>query len=70
MHLLKPKHHKLKAEEAEALLKKLNISLWQLPKIKKGDPALPADTQIGDIIRIERKSNNKVVYYYRTVIPN
>ena len=39
MHVLQPKHTKLKAEEVDKLLLDLNISLTQLPKIKITDPA-------------------------------
>lgn len=70
MHALQPKHYKLKAEEAEALLTKLNISLGQLPRIKKSDPALPPDVKVGEIIKIERKSNKSKTNYYRVVVPD
>ena len=39
MHILQPKHTKMKAEEVKDLLEKYNISLSQLPKIKSTDPA-------------------------------
>ncbi len=70
MHVLQPKHYKLKAEEAEALLNRLNISIAQLPKIKKSDLALPPDAKIGDIIKIERKSSKGKIIYYRVVVPD
>jgi len=70
MHVLQPKHCKLKAEEAEALLTRLNISIWQLPKIKKSDPALPPDAKVGDIIKIERKGLKGKTVYYRAVVPD
>lgn len=69
MHVLKPKHIKLRPQEAKLLLDKLNILPSQLPKIKKSDPALPLDSMIGDIIKIERKSTEGIVVYYRVVIP-
>ena len=68
MHILQPKHFKLKKEDAEELLAELNISLAQLPKIKQEDPALPTGSQVGDIIRVERKFDSKVVSYYRVVV--
>lgn len=69
MHILQPKHIKLKSEEAEILLQKLNISLSQLPKIRKKDPALPEDVNVGDIIKIERKtSDGQVIIYYRVIV--
>lgn len=67
MHILQPKHTKIKSEEVKALLSKLNITPLQLPKIKKTDPALPEDVKIGDIIKIERKVDDKRVIYYRVV---
>lgn len=69
MHILQPKHTKLKKEETKLLLKKLNITPLQLPKIKKQDPALPPGIDVGDIVKIERKFDqgegniNKIVYY-------
>ena len=69
MHVLQPRHVKLKPEEAKALLEKLNITLSQLPKIKKEDPILPEDAKIGDIIRIDRQTDDKIAYYYRVVVP-
>jgi len=68
MHALQPKHTKLKAEEVKSLLEKYNISLSQLPKIKRDDPALPAGCNIGDVVKIERQIGDKVSYYYRVVV--
>lgn len=68
MHVLQPKHIKLKPEEAKALLIKLNITPSQLPKIKKRDPALPEDAKVGDIIKIERKTESGKVFNYRVVV--
>jgi len=68
MHILQPKHSKLKPEEAKKLLADLNVALSQLPKIKKEDTCLPEKCEIGDIIKIERKEEEDVVTYYRVVI--
>ena len=68
MHVLEYSHIKLKPEEAEKLINDLNISTLQLPKIKVNDAALPEDSKVGDIIRIERKDNSgKSINYYRVV---
>ena len=67
MHILQPKHTKLSLDETEKILKKLNISLSQLPKIFKKDPALPEDCKKGDVIKIEREQGVAEVYY-RVVI--
>jgi len=69
MHILQPKHIKISSEESKVLLEKLNITMSQLPKIKKRDPALPKDVQIGDIIKVERKTDSGKVNYYRVVVP-
>ena len=67
MHSLQPIQIKLKPEEVEKLLSKLNISLAQLPKIKITDVTLTEDCDISDIIKIERKSEGKTIIYYRVV---
>ncbi|MCL5018472.1 MAG: DNA-directed RNA polymerase subunit H [Candidatus Pacearchaeota archaeon] len=64
MHILQPKHIKLNEKETEELLKKLNVSKAQLPKIFSSDAALPEGCSVGDIIKIERKSGE----YFRIVV--
>ncbi|OGJ12920.1 hypothetical protein A3K82_01490 [Candidatus Pacearchaeota archaeon RBG_19FT_COMBO_34_9] len=64
MHILQPKHIKLSEKESEELLKRLNISKAQLPKILSTDTALPEGCNVGDIIKIERKSG----VYHRVVV--
>ena len=68
MHVLQPKHSKIKKEEVDKLLEKYNISLAQLPKIKKEDPALPEGVEVGDVIKIERKEGDKIHVFYRVVV--
>ncbi len=68
MHALQPKHIKLKPEEIKKLFDKYNISISQLPKIKADDPALAGTFKKGDILRIERKEDDKINVYYRAVI--
>lgn len=68
MHILQPKHIKLKDSEVKELLSNLNITTLQLPRIKSDDPALPEGSQAGDIIKIERKSDDKKTVYYRVVV--
>ena len=67
MHILQPKHIKLKLEEAEKVLKEFNISRKQLPRIKKEDPVLPEGSLPGDIIKIERNRDEKKTIYFRVV---
>ena len=68
MHVLQPKHSKISKKEEESLLKDINISKTQLPKIKETDAALPEGSVVGDIIKIERKEDEETFVYYRTVI--
>jgi DNA-directed RNA polymerase subunit H (RpoH/RPB5) len=68
MHVLQPKHTKISQEEAKSLLSKYKISSSQLPKIKSTDSALPENTKIGDIIKIERKNDIKKTIYYRVIV--
>jgi len=68
MHILQPKHIKLNAKDSEEFLKKLNISRAQIPKILSSDPGLPDNCEVGDIIKIERKEEDKINLYYRVVV--
>lgn len=68
MHTLQSKHTKLKPEEVKKLVEKYNISVSQLPKIKENDPNVPEGFQRGDILKIERKFEDKIVEYYRVVV--
>ena len=69
MHILQPKHSKLNEKDSEELLRKLNISKAQLPKILSNDSTLPENCKVGDIIKIERKSpEGKSNFYYRVVV--
>ena len=80
MHFLKSKHIKLNEKESEEILRKLNISKAQLPKILLNDSGLPEGCNVGDIIKIERKSlvevnslpnekeENKIKFYFRVVV--
>ena len=65
-HILVPRHSKLSETEKKQLFEKYNISLKELPKILKKDPAI-ADLKVkeGDVIKIERNSPTagKTVYY-------
>ncbi|MCD6558204.1 MAG: DNA-directed RNA polymerase subunit H [Candidatus Aenigmarchaeota archaeon] len=67
---LVPKHELLSYNEAQELLKKFNVSLKQLPKIKQDDPAIKhLNAKRGSIIKITRKSPTAGIYfYYRVVI--
>ncbi len=68
MHILQPKHTKLDEKEGQKLLDKLNISRSQLPKIFAGDVGLPEGCNVGDIIKIERKEDDKINIYFRVIV--
>jgi len=69
MHILQPKHTKLKQDEVVKLLSKYNISLAQLPKISKEDPIIfDLNPQLGEVIKIERKTAEGSEDYFRVVI--
>ncbi len=69
MHILQPKHFKVKKEEVEKLLSKFNISLSQFPKIShKDSPLSEFNVVIGDVIKIERKGEEGLQEYFRVVV--
>ena len=68
MHILQPKHIKLKPEEVEKIEKKYNISLSQLPKIKKDDVCVPESCEKGDVLKIERKNDESELNIYFRVV--
>ncbi len=69
-HILVPKHTKISEEEIKVILDKYNISLNQLPKILKSDPAIKnLNAEVGDVIKIERDSPTMgTVDFFRAVI--
>ncbi len=67
MHVLQPKHSKLKPEEVKKLLEKYNLSISQLPKIKSDDPAIPQGCVKGEVLKLERKEGEEINVYYRVV---
>ncbi len=67
MHILRPKHTRLKTEEVKNLLDRYNVSLTQLPKIKITDAGVPEGCQRGDIVKIERVVDGKTRAYFRVV---
>lgn len=64
-----PKHIKLSEEEAKKILDEYNISIKQLPKISRKDPAIkPLGIKVNDIIKIIRKSPTiGESFFYRVV---
>ena len=66
---LVPKHEILNGEDKAEMLKRLNVSLKQLPRIKDDDPVVKIlQAKHGDVIKISRKSLVAGEYtYYRVV---
>ena len=69
-HILMPRHEKLSEKEKKELFEKYNISLRELPKIKKDDPAVfSLNVKVGDIIKITRPSpTSGETVFYRGII--
>ena len=69
-HVLIPKHAKISEKEKEQLLERYNITLKELPKILKDDPAIAhLDVKNGDVIKIIRRSPTAgEAVFYRGVV--
>lgn len=68
-HTLVPEHQLLSEEETAEVLDEYEIRRTDLPKIKESDPALPADAEPGDVIKIVRDSRTtEQAIGYRLVI--
>ncbi len=69
-HGLVPEHLKLSEKEVKDLLERYHISLKELPKISKKDPAIShLNIKEGDVIKIIRKSKTaSESIFYRGVI--
>ena len=70
-----PKHEKLSASQAKRQLKDINVSLDELPLIRRTDPAIRqlleegVTIEVDDVIKITRSSKTGGdVPYYRRVI--
>ena len=55
-HELVPEHSILDEDDLEEVLEDYEIDRTELPKIKRKDPALPDDAEVGDVIEIVRDS--------------
>ncbi|HLC46781.1 MAG TPA: DNA-directed RNA polymerase subunit H [Candidatus Nanoarchaeia archaeon] len=56
-HILVPKHTKLSEKEKAELFSRYGITLRELPKILRNDPAIAElDVKTGDVIKVHRKS--------------
>ncbi|MDK2849363.1 MAG: DNA-directed polymerase subunit [Candidatus Woesearchaeota archaeon] len=69
-HFLSFKHEKVGKKELDALIKKYDISVWDLPKILITDPAIKdMGLKPGDVVKIYRKCPYRgPSIYYRVVV--
>ncbi len=69
-HVLVPKHTKVSEKEKKDIIEKYNITVYDLPLIKKNDPAIKyLDVKPGDIVKITRKSATAgEAAFYRCVV--
>jgi len=64
-HNLVPEHTVIEEDTLEEVLAEYDIDRTDLPKIKRTDPALPGDAEIGDVVEVVRDSrttDRAVVY--------
>ena len=64
-HELVPEHSVIDDDAIEDVLDEYDIDRTDLPKIKRTDPALPDEAELGDVIEIVRNSrttDQAVVY--------
>ena len=69
-HTLVPKHERLDKSEAKTLLSQFGLDIDKLPQISQEDVmCAEVKAQIGDVIRITRKSPvaGETIYYRRVV---
>jgi DNA-directed RNA polymerase subunit H len=68
-HELVPEHRIVDQEELEPLLEEYSIRKTNLPLIRQNDPALPAQANVGDVIKIIRDSRTtETAVFYRLVV--
>ena len=69
-HELIPKHSKLSDKHKEKLLEQYNISVYDLPRILKTDPAISSlNAKPGEVIKIIRESMTAgEAIFYRVVV--
>lgn len=64
-HTLVPEHTLMDEEELQEVLTEYDIKRTDLPKIKRTDPAIPDEAEVGDVVKIVRESrttDRAVVY--------
>ncbi|WP_122090519.1 DNA-directed RNA polymerase subunit H [Halalkalicoccus subterraneus] len=64
-HTLVPEHTLIDEEDLDEVLEEYDIKRTDLPKIKRTDPAIPDEAEVGDVVKIVRESrttDRAVVY--------
>lgn len=68
-HDLVPDHSVVDDEQLDDVMEEYGIEPTDLPKIKRTDPALPDDAEVGDVIEIVRDSRTAdTATVYRLVV--
>ncbi|WP_435344357.1 DNA-directed RNA polymerase subunit H [Haloarchaeobius sp. HRN-SO-5] len=68
-HELVPEHVVLDEDELSDVLSEYDIDRTDLPKIKRTDPALPDEAEMGDVVKIIRESRTTdTAVVYRLVV--
>ena len=68
-HNLVPDHSIVDDDELDDVLEEYDIKSTDLPKIKRTDPALPDEAEVGDVIKIVRDSRTTdTATVYRLVV--
>ena len=68
-HELVPEHVVLDEDELNDVLDEYDIDRTDLPKIKRTDPALPDEAEMGDVVKIIRESRTTdTAVVYRLVV--
>ena len=68
-HELVPDHALLEPEEVDEVLAEYDVKRTNLPKIKRTDPAIPDEAEVGDVVKIVRNSRTtEEAVVYRLVV--
>lgn len=68
-HTLVPEHTLIDEGDLDEVLEEYDIKRTDLPKIKRTDPAIPDEAEVGDVVKIVRESRTADrAIVYRLVI--
>ncbi|WP_435075077.1 DNA-directed RNA polymerase subunit H [Halorubrum sp. HHNYT27] len=68
-HELVPNHVLLDEDEIDEVLAEYDVKRTNLPKIKRTDPAIPDEAEVGDVVKIVRNSRTtEEAVVYRLVV--